>query len=117
MKDVKIIHSVETRNSRLKESLEVIYWYNFFISEKIFRAMRRVDKNKENEIQNDANGSAKIALIALDRLIASWSVLMENMMDHEDEILNILIRLADIRKDTEKAFPFAGKFVRPGFDQ
>jgi len=117
LKGVDIIHSVETKNSRFKESIEVIYWYNFFISEKIVRALRKVDKNVENEIQNDSNGSAKIALIALDRLIASWSVLMENMMNHEDEILKILVSLADVRKETETTFPLAGKFVRPGFDQ
>ena len=114
---IEINPSVETRNSRFKESLEVIFWYNFFISEKIVRALRRVDKNEENEIQNDSNGSAKIGLIAFDRLIASWSVVMENMMDHEDEILKILVSLADVRKLTETTFPLARKFIRPGFDQ
>jgi hypothetical protein len=104
----------ETKNPRFKESLEVIYWYNFFISAKIFRAL--LDNDEDNEIQNDSNGSAKIALIGLDRLIASWSVLMENMMDHQDEILKFLIRLAEVRKHTETIFPFARRFVRPGFD-
>ena len=49
-------------------------------------------------------------------LIAAWSLLMEKMTDHEDEILKFLISLADIRKQTELTFPMARKFVRPGFD-
>jgi hypothetical protein len=114
---IEIIPMAETKNSRFKESLEVVYWYNFFISEKIVRALRRFDKNEGDEIQNDSNGSAKIALISIDRLIASWSVVMENMMDHQDEILKFLVSLADVRKHTKTLFPLARKFVRPGFDQ
>jgi hypothetical protein len=69
-----------------------------------------------DDIQTDSNGSARIALVALDRLIAAWSVAMENMMEHEDEILKFLLCLADVRKQTEHTFPMARKFVRPGFD-
>ena len=81
-----------------------------------FRALIPRDNYEADEIQTDSNGSAKIALIAVDRLIAAWSILMEKMTDHEDEILKFLISLADIRKQTELTFPMARKFVRPGFD-
>jgi hypothetical protein len=104
-------------NPRLSESIEIIYFYNFFISAKIYRALLDHSKYQLDEIQNDSNGSAKIALIAMDRLIGAWSVLMENMMDHEDEILDFLIKLAEVRKQTLIRFPNVLKFVRPGFDQ
>jgi len=104
------------KNSRFNDALEVVYFYNFFISAKIYRALGGIDNFESNEIQTDSNGSAKIALIAIDRLIAAWSVAMENMMDHEDEILKFLISLAEIRIETESAFPLARQFVRPGFD-
>ena len=116
--DTEIISQEVIRNTRFHESIEVIYWYNFFISAKIFRALEGKDEDYgQDEIQNDSNGSAKIALIGLDRLIASWSLVMENMTDHEDQILKFLILLADVRKHTEATFPNARKFVRPGFDQ
>ncbi len=107
----------DEKSQRFKDALEVIYFYNFFISAKIFRALIPRDDYEADEIQTDSNGSAKIALIALDRLIAAWSLAMENMMDHEDEILKFLLSLADIRKQTELTFPMARKFVRPGFDE
>jgi len=39
------------------------------------------------------------------------------MMEHQDEILKMLITLAEIRKQTEATFPIARKFKRPGFDE
>lgn len=104
------------KSMHFSDSLEVIYWYNFFVAAKIFRALIGTYDDEPGKIQTDSNGSAKIALIAIDRLIAAWSVVMENMMEHEDEILKILISLAEIRKHTENAFPLARKFIRPGFD-
>ena len=105
------------KNKRFSDSVDVIYWYNFFIAAKIYRALIGTDEDEKDDIQTDSNGSAKIALIGLDRLIASWSVVMENMMEHQDEILKMLITLAEIRKQTEATFPHARKFKRPGFDQ
>jgi hypothetical protein len=104
------------KGRRFKDALEVIYFYNFFISAKIYRALIPRDDFEADEIQTDSNGSAKIALIAVDRLIAAWSLLLEKMTDHEDEILKFLLHLAEIRKQTESTFPQARKFVRPGFD-
>lgn len=116
--ELEIIQPEENRNPRFQESIEVIYWYNFFISAKIFRALGGMEEDHwDDEIQNDYNGSAKIGLIALDRLIGAWSVLMENMKDHEDEILKFLIGLAEVRKHTLATFPNAMMFVRPGFDE
>jgi hypothetical protein len=111
-----ILPDDELQDKRFKDALEVIYFYNFFISAKIYRALIPRDDYEADEIQTDSKGSAKIALIAVDRLIAAWSLLMEKMTDHEDEILKFLINLADVRKHTELAFPMARKFVRPGFD-
>ena len=115
--ETEIVSPDEIRNTRFHESIEVIYWYNFFISAKIFRALGGMEYDDEDEIQNDSNGSAKIALISIDRLIGAWSVVMENMKDHEDTILKFLIGLADVRKYAESTFPNARKFMRPGFDQ
>jgi hypothetical protein len=111
-----ILPAEKEKNPRFTDAIEVIYFYNFFVSAKIYRALTGTDDFEPGEIQTDSNGSAKIALIAIDRLIAAWSVAMENMMDHEDNILKFLIRLAEIRKETEASFPLARKFVRPGFD-
>lgn len=102
--------------SEINEVLEVIQWYNLFIPAKICRALSGIDEELDGEIQTDSNGSAKICLIALDRIIAAWSVLMEKMKCQQDRILSILISLSEIRKETEAVFPNARAFIRPGFD-
>lgn len=103
--------------SRFNDSIEVIYWYIFFVPPKIARALSGFGQDEDQGIQSDFNGSAKIALIALDRLIAAWSVVMKKMTESEDEILDILIELSEIRKQTQIKFPLARKFLRPGFDE
>jgi hypothetical protein len=108
--------SLSERLSRYKDSIEVIYWYNFFISAKITRAISGLLENDEFS-DYDMNGSAKIALVSIDRLIASWAVVLNENPECEDEILEILVSLAEIRKRTEMTFTDARKFIRPGFDE
>lgn len=102
--------------SRYKDSVEVIYWYNFFISAKIARAVSGL-LEKDEYSDYDMNGSAKTALVAIDRLIASWAVVLNENPELEDEILDILVNLAEIRKKTELSFPDARTFIRPGLDE
>lgn len=102
--------------TRLNDVLEVIQWYNFFVPAKISRALSGIEENITGDIQTDANGSAKICLIALDRSIAAWSVLMDEFQEYQDKILSILIILSEIRRQTEQLFSGARDFIRPGFD-
>jgi hypothetical protein len=114
--EIDLLPLENEKNSRFYSALEVVYFYNFFISAKIYRALSGAGDFDPEEVQTDSNGSAKIVLIALDRLIAAWSVMMGNMMDHEDDILKFLITMVEMRKLTEINFPLARKFVRSGFD-
>lgn len=116
-KDGKVNEANKKNNPKLFEAVEVIYNYNFLVTSKIARALQVLKSDNDNEPQSDSNGCAKIALVALDRLIKSWTILMENFMEYEDDILRVLIDLAEIRKQTSIIFPLARKFVRPGFDK
>lgn len=100
------------------DATEVIAWYQHQIYVKIMRALTNpeIDEKFEDEIQNDSNGSAKVALIGMDRSIAAWARLTEHFPDQSDEILDILLHLDRLRKKTEKIFPNARAFKRPGFD-
>lgn len=104
----------------IKDAIEVISYYLFFMNVKIMRALHgkledRVDLL--DEFPKDSDGSAKIALIAMDRSISAWGKLMKHLPDNEDEILEFLVLLERLRNMSEKEFPDARKFVRPGFDE
>jgi len=112
----------EEKVIKLNDALEVIQWYNFFIHVKINRALdSSMDFETDPEMAewqaNETNGTAKVALIAVDRSIGAFGYLLERMKSHEDDILRFLSVLGKIRIQAENIFPEARNFVRPGFDE
>lgn len=103
----------------LKDAMEVIRWYQHQIYVKLVRAIRGTLEETSripDEFPKDSNGSAKVALIAVDRSIAAWGVMHNHFPEREDEILNMLVHLERLRRKTEETFPNARALVRPGFD-
>jgi hypothetical protein len=104
----------------LEEAIEVIRWYQYFICAKVMRAVRGDIEEKEercDEFASDSDGSAKIALIAIDRSIAAWAVIQHYMTDGGQEVIDIIVFLDGLRQAVEETFPNARSFIRPGFDQ
>ena len=108
---------------RLSVFTDVIRWYQHFIYVKLCRA---IDARASEELETDeetkpfpkdSDGTAKIALIAMDRSISAWAGLRESLGNDADGILDLLAQLTALRRETEKLFPEARAFVRPGFDK
>ena len=104
------------------EMLEIIGWYQFFISAKIQRGFHGIlnfdgslDEEEINDSQSDANGSIKIALIAVERSIMAWTALMT--AENAAPIKPHIALLETIKQKAEAKFPNAHDFVRPGFDE
>jgi hypothetical protein len=105
-----------------EEVIAVLYWYLFFIAAKIQRGIHGLldvdgfeDPDQLRDPQSDANGSIKIALIAIERSILAWTYLLD---ESNADRIRPLIRLLDrIKYRTEEKFPRARDFVRPGFDE
>ena len=103
----------------LEEAIEVIRWYQHFIYVKLMRAVRgELDERDEelDDLPKDSDGSAKIALIAIDRSIGAWGTIYGLDSFQNEKILRIIAYLDRLREEVEKAFPRARLFVRPGFD-
>jgi hypothetical protein len=102
------------------EAVEVVRWYQHLIYVKLMRAIRgELDERLEvlDEFPKDSDGSAKVALIGLDRSIAAWGEI-RNLFPHRDnDILDTLVHLEQLRRNVENAFPEARAFIRPGFDK
>ncbi len=102
----------------LQDCLEVIRWYQRQIYIKLCRAATGMIRGKleDNEYDpQDANGSAKVALLGIERSIAAWATLQRCFPDHEDAVL-ALGTLKRLLRQVEAAFPDARAFRRPGFD-
>lgn len=105
--------------AEILDALEVVRWYLFFIEVKLARAAAgRVDEAIEgaSDFPRDADGSAKIALIAIDRSLAAWVRLRERLDGEADAMLDLLVQLEKLRRIAEREFPRARAFRRPGFD-
>jgi hypothetical protein len=103
----------------LEEAFEVIRWYQYFIAAKVMRAIRGKKEEEEegcDDFPSDADGSAKIALIAIDRSIGAWAVIPRYSRLHAESISEIISLLGLLRQAVEETFPKAKSFVRPGFD-
>lgn len=101
------------------DAVEVIRWYQHQIYVKLMRALIRDDSDdfeEKNNLPKDSDGSVKVALIGMDRSISAWEKLRNHFPEKTDDILTILVHLDRLRRKTEKEFPNARSFVRPGFD-
>ncbi len=111
---------IDTDEGKIFDALQVVLWYRQFIHVKLVRALTSLEEEREDEPEmeqfgKDSDGSAKIALIAMDTSIEAWAILHQYFPSVEiDAMVN---RLRLLREETEEHFPSARLFVRPGFDQ
>jgi hypothetical protein len=104
----------------LEDALEVIRWYQHQIYVKLMRAARGSlddDLEADEGFQKDSDGSAKVALIGIDRSLAAWGEVRRSLPLFEQETMRLLLHLERLRREVEKAFPAARAFIRPGFDK
>ncbi|MBS1795327.1 MAG: hypothetical protein JSS81_15835 [Acidobacteria bacterium] len=104
------------------EMLEVVRWYHFFIAAKIGRGLMGIldfegglDEEQLADAQSDANGSIKIALIAVERSQRAWAAL--TAPENADRLEPLVRLLENVKKTAETQFPHARDFLRPGFDE
>ena len=106
--------------AKIPDSITVIARYSPFIHIKLSRAIASIITTDEwaekNGLQKDSDGSAKIALIAIDRSVQAWHTLYNAMDSFEDDILSFLVTLQRLKEMVVQKFPNAMQFVRPGFD-
>ena len=104
----------------LDEMVEIIFWYHHFIYVKLMRAVRGAlgkTPQMREDFPKDSDGSAKLALIAIDRSMAAWGFLDDCFPAHRQQIFSIIQHLEGLRRRVENVFPQARNFVRPGFDE
>jgi hypothetical protein len=120
------VGDVGDARERVDEALEVIGHDRLLIRAKLFRALSNRDwwdADSEEVVDSDADGSAKVALIGVDRSIDAWLVLREvlpaagvSTPARTDAALDRVADLHCLRRGIEERFPRARRFVRPGFD-
>ena len=104
----------------LIEAADTIRWFSTMIASKICRAIasRANGWGDPNDVQSDANGSAKVAHLAIAESRRAWTVLMEAGKATADGVpARATQMLDDMDVQLAERFPLAMDFVRPGFDE
>jgi hypothetical protein len=110
-----------SRSPRAADALEIVRWDEHLIPAKLGRALDGLDEYLSGEcvhddpVQNDWNGTAKLALLCIRRSKAAWVVLAEELAD--SQAADVARHLSGLEREVERTFPGAEQFVRPGFDE
>jgi hypothetical protein len=112
---------IEQQAIAIGDAVEVIQWDLDFIAVKLQRALQGQLEEAEDPDAGmahpeNSDGSAKVALLAIDRSIEAWRQLLRHFPERETAILELLAHLARLRRAVEQQFPAARAFIRPGFD-
>lgn len=118
------VHDLETQARDIGEMIEVIAWYHTLLPPKLGRATGGLLEKDDPGLSDlraacraaDADGSAKVALIAIERSMAAWLRLREFLPERKDLILELLALLTRLRNRIHADLPGAAAFLRPGFD-
>ena len=106
----------------LAEAIEIASHDWSFITVKLHRALDGRDRHDhgsefddDHPTQNDWNGSAKIALLVIERSEAAWRVIAVAAQDSRASGIGEM--LATLQRLALERFPHAMAFIRPGFDE
>lgn len=110
--------------AELLDAVDIIRWFQFLIGAKTYRAVSGRVEDEEweedeemKEFPKDSDGSAKVALIGMDRSIEAWERVTRFFPDATASVGTVMDVLRGLRDRMESEFPDARRFVRPGFDQ
>jgi hypothetical protein len=95
----------------------VIHWYQFLPAVNLVRFVNFDGEENEEWWINKANGSTKVALIAMDRSLIAWGRMKEMFPEKTESIQLIIAHLEKLRDLAERECPGARSFIRPGLDE
>jgi hypothetical protein len=100
------------------DPVSVIAWFATLNATKIHRALSGLAEfDGDREFPPDHEGSAKVALLGLERSHAAWTKLLADARVDTAVARRELAELEWLRAQVDAAIPLARAFVRPGFDE
>lgn len=108
----------KTELESIRDALSIIEYYQSFIHVKVIRALMTRAGVEEGDFSDTthADGSMKVALLAMDESLKAWENLFQLLPDQEDEFLSVMRILDSMKRIAMEQFPSALAFRRPGFD-
>lgn len=106
----------DDEQNSLANAVDIINWYLFQMPTKLRRAVNG-KISREEYMQFDVHGSAKVVLIGAESSLDAWRNLQSFLPeDRQDAVAPILAILKDMIIEIDLEIPQAREFKRPGFD-
>jgi hypothetical protein len=100
------------------DPVAVISWFASLNASKIGRALEGLaEDDGDRDFPPDHEGSAKVAIIGIERSRTAWRELVARGVVTESQAQPFLTELSWLGLQLERVFPFARAFVRPAFDE
>jgi hypothetical protein len=101
------------------DPLAVVAWFHTLVPAKIHRALTgfAADDPESRDWPADFDGSAKVALLGIERSHVAWLQLLDRGRVSHADVDRFVGDLVWLGEAVEREFPQARAFVRPGFDE
>ena len=104
------------------EAIDDLRGLSLTINAKTCRALGSYEFNKKEQcdndpIQNDANGSVKVSLLAIEQSLVAWHIIDQAAIVDAGLVRYVVENLTRLKAGLLERFPLAMAFVRPGFDE
>lgn len=101
-----------------REAAEIIMQYQMLIYTKLARAIHELyeDEDDYDDEYDDKLVSARIAIVSIEKSIASWQLIHDTYPTYEEEAKAFITMLSKIRKGVDKLLPKVVNYKRPYFD-
>jgi hypothetical protein len=96
-----------------------VCWFHTIIPARIHRALHGLagDRPEDRDWPADYDGSAKVALLGIERSHAAWLDLVKRGVATDADAAPFVADLVWLGASLERIFPNARAFVRPAFDE
>ena len=107
----------ETSERNAAGPLEILRHFWCFVPAKIHRALEGLAEDEPLEFDSDAHGSAKAALLGLERMRRAWEQLIAEQFVPGEEVARLVNTTAWLIEEIDRLIPQARAFIRPGLDE
>ena len=114
-----VVEAADGRASRSNDDpVSVILWFAPMIAAKTRRALTGLNEfDGGREFPPDHEGSAKVALIGIDRSMLAWAEARRLGLVSAEQAARFIGELHWLGAEIEELIPLARAFIRPGFDE
>jgi hypothetical protein len=112
------LEAIDVKGARPNEAISIILWFAPLIASKARRALHGLNEfDGDREFPPDHEGSAKVALLGIDRSMLAWADARRLGLVSVEQAARFIGELHWLCGELENIIPLARAFVRPGFDE